>query len=78
MDSNGWTALHHAAYIGDLESATTLIQADAKVNAYSNQQRTPLHLAALNTNTDFIKLLLLAQADLEWKDHLSSTPPHLA
>jgi ankyrin repeat protein len=36
MDSNGWTALHHAAYIGDLESATTLIQADAKVNAYSN------------------------------------------
>lgn len=37
MDSNGWSALHHAAYIGDIESATALIQADAKINAYSNQ-----------------------------------------
>jgi len=70
MDSNGWSALHHAAYIGDLESATLLIQADAKVNAYSNQQRTPLHLAALNNHVDLIKLLLMAQADLEWKDDL--------
>jgi len=26
MDSNGWTALHHAAHHGDLESATILIR----------------------------------------------------
>ena len=25
LDSNGWSALHHAAYIGDLESASKLI-----------------------------------------------------
>lgn len=25
IDSNGWTALHHAAYIGDVESAETLL-----------------------------------------------------
>lgn len=25
MDSNGWTALHHAAYNGDFESAQILI-----------------------------------------------------
>jgi ankyrin repeat protein len=37
-----------------------------------------LHLAALNNHTDLIKLLLLAQADLEWKDDLSCTPLHLA
>ena len=36
MDSNGWTALHHAAYNGDLDSAATLIQSGANVNAYSN------------------------------------------
>ncbi len=26
VDSNGWTALHHAAYNGDLRSAEILIQ----------------------------------------------------
>jgi ankyrin repeat protein len=36
MDSNGWSALHHAAYIGDVSSATVLIESGAKVNAYSN------------------------------------------
>ena len=36
MDSNGWTALHHAAYIGDLQSAQTLLQNNANVNSYSN------------------------------------------
>lgn len=36
MDSNGWTALHHAAYNGDFESAQILIQRRANVNSYSN------------------------------------------
>ena len=26
LDSNGWTALHHASYNGDLESARTLLE----------------------------------------------------
>jgi len=36
IDANGWSALHHAAYIGDLNSASTLIEAGAKMDAYSN------------------------------------------
>lgn len=36
IDSNGWSALHHAAYIGDIDSARTLIAANANVNAFSN------------------------------------------
>lgn len=36
LDSNGWTALIHAAYHGDLESAKILLSNGAKVNAYSN------------------------------------------
>lgn len=37
MDSNGWTALHHASYNGDLDSAALLIRdAGANVNSYSN------------------------------------------
>ena len=69
MDSNGWTALHHAAHNGDFESAQILIKdGNATVNAYSNQQRTPLHLAALNNHKQIIQLLLSNGADLEWMD----------
>jgi len=78
MDSNGWTALHHAAYNGDFDSANVLIQSHANVNAYSNQQRSPLHLAALNNHVDVIQLLLGSKADIEWKDELKCTPLHLA
>jgi ankyrin repeat protein len=55
MDSNGWTALHHAAHNGDFEAAAILIkEGHANVNAYSNQQRTPLHFAALNNHKTVI------------------------
>jgi ankyrin repeat protein len=36
LDSNGWTALIHASYHGDLECAKILIANGAKVNAFSN------------------------------------------
>ena len=58
IDSNGWSPLHHAANIGDLDAASILIENGSKVNSYSNQQRTPLHLAALNNHTDLIVILL--------------------
>jgi ankyrin repeat protein len=55
MDSNGWTALHHADHNGDFESAQILIRdGGANVNSYSNQQRTPLHFAALNNHKSII------------------------
>lgn len=79
MDSNGWTALHHASYNGDLESAALLIKdGSANVNAYSNQQRTPLHFAALNNHKEVIQLLLSNGAELEWVDEQKCTPLHLA
>ena len=52
IDANGWTALHHAAYNGDLASAQTLIENDADVNAFSNQSKTPLHFSAMNNHVD--------------------------
>jgi len=79
MDSNGWTALHHAAHNGDFESAAILIKdGGANVNSYSNQQRTPLHFAALNNHKTIIQLLLANGADLEWVDEQKCTPLHLA
>ncbi len=65
IDSNGWSALHHAASIGDIQSASLLIEQNAKVNAFSNQNRTPLHLAAANNHVELIELLLMNNAELE-------------
>jgi ankyrin repeat protein len=36
IDSNGWTALHHAAYNGDIASVRALIRNKAQINAFSN------------------------------------------
>ena len=78
IDANGWSPLHHAAYIGDVQAATKLLESGASVNAYSNQQRTPLHLAAMQNQVEVVKTLMLSQAEMEWKDELKCTPLHLA
>jgi len=57
LDSNGWTALHHASYNGDLDSAKLLIEKGAKVRAFSNQERTALHFAAMKNHNQLIRLL---------------------
>lgn len=58
IDANGWSALHHASSTGDYDSAVSLLEAGAKVNAYSNQIRVPLHLAANNNHVELVQLLL--------------------
>jgi ankyrin repeat protein len=78
IDSNGWSPLHHACYIGDLQSTQFLIKNGAEVSAYSNQKRTPLHFAAMNKHTDVVQELLSHGADLEWPDEIHCTPLHLA
>jgi len=66
IDSNGWTPLHHAANIGDFEAAGILVESGAKVNSYSNQQRTPLHLASMNNHIELMQALLINKAEMEW------------
>ncbi len=78
LDSNGWTALIHASYHGDLESAKILIKNGAQVNAFSNQQKQALHFAAMKNHVPVIRLLLASKAQLEAKDSLHCTPLHLA
>ena len=58
LDSNGWTALHHASYNGDLESARTLLLKGARVGAYSNLGKTALHFASMRNHVDLIRLLI--------------------
>ena len=68
IDSNGWTALHHAAYNGDLQSVNQLKEAQAEINPYSNQFKTPLHFAAMNNYDKIVESLLGANALIEAKD----------
>jgi ankyrin repeat protein len=69
LDSNGWTALIHSSYHGDVDSATILIKQGANVNAFSNQQKSALHFAAMKNHVTVIRLLLASNANLEAKDH---------
>ena len=36
VDSNGWTALHHAAFHGDYKCVVKLVENKAKVSCFSN------------------------------------------
>ena len=65
LDSNGWTALHHASYNGDIMSATTLLSKNASVSAYSNLGKTALHFAAMRNHTEVIRLLMKNKANIE-------------
>jgi len=58
IDSNGWTALHHAAYNGDLLAVKLLVGAKAHINAFSNQFKTPLHFAAMNNHSEVVDYLI--------------------
>ena len=86
-DSNGWTALHYACQYGDFESLKILIDTKANINAFSNNQRTPLHLASKMNRIEIVKYLtdkILSQKGgmntkfLNAKDDHGCTPSHLA
>jgi ankyrin repeat protein len=60
---DGMTALHWAAYHGDLETAKNLIQAGAGVDAANRYGVTPLTLACTNGDGAMVELLIEAGAD---------------
>src|SRR5262249_26700689 len=55
---DGMTALHWAAHLDDLETARSLIKAGADAKATNNYGVTPLSLACVNGNSEFVELLL--------------------
>ncbi len=78
IDSNGWTALHHAAEKGDLEAAEILLDSGADVNSFSNARKTPLHLASFYNQTKMIELLLKRGAQMEFESEDKCTAIHYA
>jgi len=64
--SDGWTALHLAAFFGHAELASALLDRGAQVDARStnSMQNTPLHAAVAGGKLEAVKLLLNRGADV--------------
>ena len=77
-DSNGWSALHYACQLGDLNSVQILLEKNAEIDSYSNNKRIPLHLAANMNYPDIVKCLLEKNSNPNYKDNTGCTPLHLA
>lgn len=78
LDSNGWTALIHACYNGDEQSAKRLLEAGASVREFSNSGKQALHFAASKGFVPCIQLLLNSRASIEAVDNLHCTALHYA
>lgn len=78
-DSNGMTALHHAAYKGNAELCKLLVDHGADVNSDSHDHRySPLHFAALSGNTEAVQHLLTAGARTYHTNTLGRTATQMA
>lgn len=62
-EPDGATALHWAAYLEDVETASLLVRAGSDVGGANRYGATPLSLACTNGNEALVKLLLEAGAD---------------
>jgi uncharacterized protein len=62
-EADGTTALHWAAYRGNLETAQLLIRAGANIKTANRYGVTPLTLAASKGNAPIVEMLLKAGAD---------------
>jgi ankyrin repeat protein len=78
--SDGFTALHFAAFFGKPESARVLLQAGARVDAYTTNDfaNLPLHAAAAGRNIEVCRMLLAAGTDVDARQHGGFTPLHEA
>jgi ankyrin repeat protein len=77
---DGFTALHLAAFFGKIEIARALIDAGARVDAYTTNDlaNQPLHAAAAGRNVEICRLLLAGGADVNATQHGGFTPLHEA
>ncbi|OCL01651.1 ankyrin [Glonium stellatum] len=66
LDCHGWTALHQAAYYGDIESVTALVQAGADSSILSHENHTEEGLTPLEVTR---KLMKTASATGFGSDH---------
>jgi len=67
-DDNGRTAMHLAAFAGQVDAVRLLVEHGASLDAVDQQQNTPLMFATVQRHTALVQLLLEAGADPEIKN----------
>lgn len=77
-DKNGRTALHLAAFFGNLKVVELLISAGAAINSTDENGSNSLHFAAENGHFEMIKYLFSKGADLNARNREGSNPLHYA
>lgn len=80
FSSDGFTALHYAAFFGKADVAHVLIESGARVDAYTQNAfaNQPLHAAAAGRHLEVCRILLAAGADVNATQHGGYTPLHEA
>ena len=71
---SGSTPLMDAAFHGEKEILTLLLESGARVSHTSRDGNTPLHTAAFLCRTESVRLLLERGASLEKRNHRRETP----
>jgi len=75
----GKTALHLAAHAGTMDATRVLCEGGAEVDIVDNDDRTPLHVAALNGHLEVVAYLLeKAHASANMLDKNDQTALHFA
>ena len=77
---DGWTPLHLAAFFGQLDAATALLDGGAAIDAVSrnSMRNTALHAATAGGHSAIALLLIDRDADVSSQDAGRHTPLHIA
>ncbi|XP_034062664.1 caskin-2-like isoform X4 [Gymnodraco acuticeps] len=78
QDSDGFSALHHAALTGTTELLAALLEAQASVDVKDSNGMRPLHYAAWQGKADSVLMLLRAAASVNGVSLDGHIPLHLA
>lgn len=78
--TDGFTALHYAGFFGKADVARILLEAGARVDAYTQNAfaNQPLHAAAAGRHLEVCRILLAAGADVDATQHGGYAPLHEA
>ena len=79
QDALGWTPLHCAAWVGDLETTTALIEKGAQLNVLTTYGLTPFHVAAAQDNSKELVVAFLDRGvDIDARTNDGWTALHAA